>query len=988
LLRLKLEGSNSRTPGRGEEPLQGRINYFIGDDPSNWRTNVPTYGRVSFPSVYPGIDLAYYADNHGLEYDLEYDLIIGPGADPHLIRLKCPGAESIHLTVGGDLEIVTPAGRVLMARPQAYQQVAGLREPVVAGYNLKGAEIQFTIGHYDTRLALVIDPVLSYSTLLGGTQQDEAAGIAVDSAGNAYVTGMTSSPDFPLANAYQSSNPFGIAFVSKLNTSGTGLVYSTFIGGSDGSQGVAIAVGPDGSAYVAGNTDSTDFPVVNAFQPKNAGFPDVFVAKLSPTGSSLTYSTYLGGTGLDSAAGLAVDTQGAAYVTGRTGSQDFPTKTPLQGHLAGRFNAFLTKLDASGSSLAYSTYLGGTANDQATSVAVDTQGAAYVGGATSSPDFPTVAAFQSTFQAHTVMKTGSPNGTWSSADAGIPVNAGVLAIKVDPTSPQTLLAGTNGAGLFKSTDGGGSWTAANSSLQLRTVKAIAIDPVDHNTVYAGGSGQIAKSTDGGNSWHASGPGAFFEQLLVYPADHNTVFAGTGNGLFITHDGGSTWSQNSPVGGSGGAALVADPTSPPTVFLGNGRGIFKTTDGGTSWVNLFTSFSAITCISVDPSNHLVMYAGTQGSDILKSTDAGAHWSPESIGVPGALVTAIVISADSSVYIGTLADGILRSSDGGATWQPMSSGLSSPEVMALALNNRGSLPVYEGSLAVSHGFVVKVNATGSAISYSTLLGGESNDFVRGIAVDSGGNVYVSGNTFSRTFPIANAAQPSSGGLNDAFVAKLASSGSALMYSTYLGGSLDDQASSIAIDSGGNVYVAGITFSSDLHVISPVQPVKAGGADAFVARLDSSGTIVYSTYLGGEFDDTVTGIAADSAGAVYVAGSTMSSAFPTTSGALKSTLATQDYEDAFVAKLSQLPVALSISSAAVSGKQLLVFGSGFDDGAAILLEGQQQKTQNDASDPTTKLIAKKGGKKITPGQRVTLQVRDANGATSPPFTFTRPQ
>jgi photosystem II stability/assembly factor-like uncharacterized protein len=938
---------------------------------------------VSFRGVYPGIDLAYYAGNPGLEYDL----IVGPGADPHLIRLKCPGADATRLTAGGDLEIVTPAGRVLMARPQAYQQVAGLKDPIVAGYDLKGGEIQFRIGHYDTSLALVIDPVLSYSTLLGGTQQDEAAGIAVDSAGNAYVTGTTSSPDFPLANAYQSSNPFSMAFVSKLNTSGTGLVYSTFIGGSDGSQGVAIAVGLDGSAYVAGNTDSTDFPVVNAFQPKNAGFPDVFVAKLSPSGSSLTYSTYLGGTGLDSAAGLAVDSQGAAYVTGRTGSPDFPTKMPLQGHLAGRFNAFLTRLDASGSSLAYSTYLGGAATDQGTSVAVDTQGNAYVGGATSSPDFPTVAAFQTTFQAHTVMKTGSPNGTWLSSDAGIPVNAGVLAITVDPTNPQTLLAGTNGAGLFKSTDGGGSWTAANSGLQLRTVKAIAIDPVDHNTVYAGGAGQIAKSTDGGNSWHASGPGAFFEQLLVYPADHNTVFAGAGIGLFITHDGGSNWSQDSPVGNPG-AALAADPTSPSTVFLGTGRGIFKTTDGGTSWVNLITPFSGVSCIAVDPSNHVDMYAGTQGSDLLKSTDGGAHWKPVSIGVPGAFVSAIVISADSSVYIGTLGDGIFRSTDGGATWQSMRSGLSSPGVMALALNNRGSLAIYEGSVAVSHGFVVRVNAAASAITYSTLLGGESNDVVRGIAVDSAGNVYVSGNTFSATFPIANAAQPSSGGLNDAFVAKLASSGSALMYSTYLGGSLDDWASSIAIDSGGNVYVAGNTFSSDLHVVSPVQPVGAGGLDVFIARLDSSGTIVYSTYLGGELDDTVTGIAADSAGAVYVAGSTMSTAFPTTTGVLKSTLATQDYEDAFVAKLSHLPGALAISSAAVSGKQLLVFGSGFDDGAAILLEGQQQKTQNDASDPTTKLIAKKGVKKITPGQRVTLQVRDSNGATSPPFTFTRPQ
>src|SRR5262249_48474408 len=585
----------------------------------------------------------------------------------------------------------------------------------------------------------------------------------------------------------------------------------------------------------------------------------------------------------------------------------FPTVAPLQGHLAGRFNSFITKLDSSGHSLGYSTYLGGSGSDQGNSIAVDSQGNAYAAGATTSPDFPTAAGFQSTFHAHTLMKTVTANGAWSPSDGGLPANVGILAITVDPTNPRTLFAGTNGAGLFKSDDGGDSWAAANSGLILRTVKTIALDPTNHNTVYAGGAGPgVQKSTDGGSSWNPSGTGlssGFIEQLLVYPPDHNTVFAGTGIVLFVTHNGGTNWSrvEDSPVGGLEGKALILDPSSPSTVFLGTARGLFKTVDGGISWAQLFVPFGAVTSLAVDPSNHMLMYAGSNGSNVFKSTDGGAHWKPNPIGIPGAFVSALVISADSSLYAATLFDGVLRSTDAGVTWQPLNAGLACSSIMALTLSAGSAPAIYEGSFSVRHGFVSKINATGTAITYSTLLGGDADDTVTAIAVDSAGGAYVAGNTFSVNFPTAGPFQVPNGGFHDGFITRFSPSGTALIYSRFLGGGLDDIANSIALDDASNVYVAGNSSSSDLPVVSPPQPVNAGGEDAFVARINPAGSISYCTYLGGRFDDTATGIAVDSNGNAYVTGNTMSPGFPVTPGSLKGNLGSQDDEDAFVVKVS---------------------------------------------------------------------------------------
>jgi hypothetical protein len=258
------------------------------------------------------------------------------------------------------------------------------------------------VAGYDASRPLVIDPVLSYSTYLGGSDDDSGNGIAVDADGNAYVVGDTMSVDFPTANPLQPG--FGgsnqNAFVAKLSADGSALVYATYLGGSGREEGHGIAADAEGNAYVAGETASADFPTAKPLQPALMGRSNAFVAKLSADGSALVYATYLGGSGTDEGDGIAVDADGNAYVAGMTSSLNFPT-TPAAFqtlHGSGPRNGFVTKLTADGSALVYATYLGGSGRDEADAIAVDADGNAYVAGETSSLDFPTTpGAFQTTY---------------------------------------------------------------------------------------------------------------------------------------------------------------------------------------------------------------------------------------------------------------------------------------------------------------------------------------------------------------------------------------------------------------------------------------------------------------------------------------------------------------------------------------------------------------------------------------------------------------
>jgi hypothetical protein len=589
-LRLRLLGANPKPEVRGLDELPGKSNYFIGNDPSKWRTNVPNYAKVEYREVYPGINLVHYG-NGG---QLEHDFVVSPGADPSAIRFAIEGADKLELDAQGDLVLHAGGSEARLRKPVVYQETGGLRQEVAGGFVLRGqsairnlsrwsrepqSEIAFQVGSYDPSQPLVIDPVLVYSTYFS-----VGNAIAVDTSGNAYVCGGDT--------------------VKKINADGSALVYSTVIGGASCS---GIAVDAGGSAYVAGNTNSSNFPTAGALQATyGGGMYDAFVTKLNAAGSALVYSTYLGGSDQDYGYGIAVDAAGSAYVTGFTGSTNFPTAGPLQGSYGGgSWDAFVAKLNGAGSALVYSTYLGGSGDDQGRSIAVDSSGNAYVTGGTDSANFPPANPLQATF--------------------------------------------------------------------------------------------------GGNS------DAFVSKL-----------------------------------NAAGSALV-----------------YSTYLGGSS------------------------------------SDYGS---------------AIAVDASGNAYVT------------GYTWST-----NFPTAGALQPGHGGGY---------SDAFVAKLNAAGSALVYSTYLGGSDIDHGYGIAVDAAGSAYVTGNTWSTNFPTADALQPAhGGGWYDAFVAKLNATGSALLYSTYLGGSGDDHGYGIAVDSSGKAYVTGLTASTNFPTANPLQASNVGGS-AFVAKIAVAG------------------------------------------------------------------------------------------------------------------------------------------------------
>ncbi|MBC2695739.1 MAG: hypothetical protein HF982_10790 [Desulfobacteraceae bacterium] len=390
---MKLAGANPDPKITGADQFSGKVNYFIGKDAKKWRSNIPTYARVKYTGVYPGIDLVFY----GQGQKLEYDFIVAPGADPEAIAL-CFGQTRLKIKQNGDLALDTKGGELCLQKPLIYQDIDGIRKPVSGGYVLHPVknkkqthQVGFKIAAYDRTRPLVIDPVLVYSTYLGGSGPDEGYGIAVDATGNCYVTGWTDSTDFPTQNPLY-PNHAGIrdVFVTCLSPAGDALVYSTYLGGSDYDWGFGIAVDATGNCYVTGWTDSADFPTQNPLYPNHAGGnSDVFVTCLSPAGDALVYSTYLGGISLDRGYGIALDATGNCYVTGWTFSTDFPTHDPLYPNHSGAKDVFVTCLSPAGDALVYSTYLGGDQSDEGHGIAVDATGNCYITGWTHSANFPT-----------------------------------------------------------------------------------------------------------------------------------------------------------------------------------------------------------------------------------------------------------------------------------------------------------------------------------------------------------------------------------------------------------------------------------------------------------------------------------------------------------------------------------------------------------------------------------------------------------------------
>jgi len=655
VVRMKLVGANAAAKVTGLTELPGKSNYFIGNDPKKWRTNVPNYAKVKYTSVYPGVDLVYY----GNQRQLEYDFVVQPGADPRQIALQLVAPASsrdaakaktaaLRIDKNGNSVVATEGGEVIFHKPVVYQpatdngQWTKDKHFVSGNYVLKNDRLTFEVASYDKTKPLVIDPTLAYSTYLGGSGDDFGSGIAIDPSGNAYVTGGTVSADFPnTGGAFQTTYGGNMdAFVAKLNATGSALLYSTYLGGSGEDFAVGMAIDSAGNAYVTGFTwafnGPPNFPTTaGAFQTTSSGI-SAFVSKLSGSGSALLYSTYLGGSSYASASGISVDASGSAYVTGIT-QGGFPTTAgAFQTTYHGGEDSFVSKLNAAGSALIYSTYLGGSSLDDVFAIAVDGSGNAYVTGVTGSTDFPTTpGAFQTTYGGHG--------------------NAFVSKLN-----------------------------ASGSALRYST--------------FLGGRGDPNSGYDAGES-----------------------------------------------------------------------------------------------IAVDALGNAYITGGTVSSDFPTT--------------PGAFQT---------IYGGT---GVLGNPNSGDA------------------------------------FVSNLNVTGSALLYSTYLGGSGSDVGNGIAVDALGNAYVTGFTRSTDFPTtAGALQTTYGGNGDAFVSKLNASGSALLYSTYLGGSKTEENADfgpayggIAIDAAGHAYVAGSTESSDFPTTTGAFRTTFGGInDAFVSKFSFSPIALFPSSL----------------------------------------------------------------------------------------------------------------------------------------------
>ncbi len=549
-LRMKLRGANRDADIVGADELLGKANYFIGNDPTKWRTNVSTYAKVRVCDLYPGVDLMYY----GHQGQLEYDFIVAPGADPNQIRLDINGARKLRINPQGDLIMQTGAGEVRLQKPELYQykwpvdddeprfEREAAKTHVDGHFRIRGKnEVVFVAEAYDRSKPLIIDPNLLYSTFLGGSANDAGASIAVDSSGNAYVTGGTISADFPTKGAIQPTFGgagasctdaltklfCGDAFITEINAAGTAIVFSTYVGGSDADSGTSIALDSSNNVYVAGSTRSANFPVAaTSFQSGFGGgtchqgtrpCDDGFIAKLAPGGSKLIYSTYIGGNQDDTVFGLAVDANGNAFVTGFTKSGNFPTTTnAVSQQLDGNADAFVAEVsfNAASNTLSetYGTYLGGSSSDAGFGIAVDGSGDIFVAGATNSIDFPgiTAASLQPTFGGGPCasficgdafvaeLTPGSTSTTFVFATyLGGSGDDAAAAVVLDPFG-DVLVAGITDSpnfpttpGAAQTTFGGGSASCANRVFSCGDAFAVAIQPGGTGffySTYIGGSG--------------------------------------------------------------------------------------------------------------------------------------------------------------------------------------------------------------------------------------------------------------------------------------------------------------------------------------------------------------------------------------------------------------------------------------------------------------------------------------------------------------------
>ena len=673
VLWMELVSASPRAEVQGADQLPGKSNYFIGNDPAKWRRDIPQFARVRYSGVYPGVDLVFYGNQGRLEYDFE----VAPNSDPRQLSLRFGGAEDVSIDANGDLVLAISDGNIRLQAPRIYQTIGKQERPVQGRFELRGkSEVGFVLGAYDRNRRLVIDPVLTYSTYLGGSGDEGCSliltpsnptplsgcpAVAVDSASNAYIAGPTTSTDFPLSGSPFQSGLKGTSniFVAKFNSSANTLEFSTYLGGNGTDYTAGVGVDTATNVIVGGTTNSSNFPTVNAFQkaPANA-HNHVFVSKLDPTGHTLLYSTYLSGNGTEIASGLAVgQSDQNAYVIGTTTSTNTPTATSTFPATLGAYQTapasgstiqfFMSKVDpnlSGNASLVYSTYFGGgnpsTGVAVGGGIAVDINNNVYITGGTNflhiggTNDFPILNAFQGCLDTTPATTTCPTNVTATDA----------FAAEFNPNA-------TTGSQLLYSTYLGGSG-----------------NDVGYGIATDGTSAYVTGSTD------------------------STDFPAAGSGVYQSANGG------------GIDAFLAKLANPVTT---------GTTPGSVT-LSYFT------------------YLGGVG------TDVGLAVAVDSI--QGARLTG---------------------------WT------NSPNIPEL--NNN----IQSGFAGVTDAFVARIDTTATTSTapghYFTYLGGTAADYGTGIAVDLLGSSYVAGETASSDFlqlaiPQTPAFQPSLHGSTDAFLSKL--------------------------------------------------------------------------------------------------------------------------------------------------------------------------------------------------------------------------
>ncbi len=585
VLRMSLTGANPAPGMTGVDELPGKLNYFRGNQEQKWITNVPTFRRVSYSAVYPGIDLVYYGKGN----QLEYDLVVAPGADPSRIAFAFDGAERVEVDAASGALVITAAGgaQLRQEKPLIYQEVDGMRRAVSGGFKVNGNGAAFSVGDYDRSRPLVIDPaIINYSTFLAGEGDEQVHGIAADSDGNAYAVGWTESELFPVKNAYQAGQNNGApqAFITKFSADGSQLVWSTYLGGSgqftqggpdaiaaasgatepipitSGEGAYAVTIDGDRNVYLTGFSFSYDFPVRNAMQPYQSDGgccfnSDSFITKLNAAGDQLVFSTYFGGAqGNDSGRGIALDKNNNIYVVGYTNSFAFPTTNPIQREIDGRighfntneenWDGYLAKIDASGQFRIYSTYIGGPSQDIATAVAVDGTGAAYVTGWTDStqpeptPD-PSATATPDPSATPTPTPSASPAIHFPITANGFQQNPGgggftrdAFVTKVDPAGTQYIYStylGGNGSdvawGIALGPDSSAYVTGYTNSGQVPA----GIDPIP-------GENEFPTTENAFQPNNAGGYDAFLTRLN--PNGNNLIYSTYIGGEFDEGDGAS------------------------------------------------------------------------------------------------------------------------------------------------------------------------------------------------------------------------------------------------------------------------------------------------------------------------------------------------------------------------------------------------------------------------------------------------------------------